>query len=108
MQAALEHLIYLWKGCLSSFVPVRSLLRSKVAQGRFGELSPWRDAHSARTESWRGQGEWGAGGWGMATLGSWGEGSWGFEQNLAGQRVLVDQMSCIVGICCPLEREAPG
>lgn len=108
MQAALEHLIYLWKGCLSSFVPVRSLLRSKVAQGQFGELSPWRDAHSEWTESWRGQGEWRAGGWGMATLGGWGEGSWGFEQNLAGQRVLVDQMSRIVDICCPLEREAPG
>lgn len=51
MQAALEHLIYLWKGCLSSFVPVRSLLRSKVALGPFSKLSPWCDGHSTCTES---------------------------------------------------------
>lgn len=49
--------------------------------------------------------EWGAGGWGMASLAGCGEGSWGFVQNGAGQSVLMDQMSNIMDICCLLERE---
>lgn len=57
MRAALEHLIYLWKECVSSFVPAGSLLMSAVARGRFAMLSSPRDAHSSQMESREGHGE---------------------------------------------------
>lgn len=56
MQAALEHLIYLWKGCLSSFVAAGSLLMTEMAQGWFGASSPLRDSRFSWTESWWGTG----------------------------------------------------